>query len=108
MGNKSSGNNQPANIDVPAGINASFSKPFGPQVVLGANLGTESFTKLGGGNLTLAGGIAYNGTTTVERGTLTLVNNPFFYGGNVQVGSNNGRVGKLQIGAHHLLYHRAG
>src|SRR5205814_543263 len=87
----------------PAGINASFSKPFGPLSTFGANLGTESFMKFGGGNLVLAGGISYNGTTTVERGTLTLVNNPFFYGGNVQVGSNNGGVGTLKLGANNFF-----
>jgi autotransporter-associated beta strand protein len=103
IGTDTNGNNQTANVEVPTGISATFSKAFGPSSTFGANLGTEGFTKYGGGNLILAGGIAYNGTTTVERGTLTLMNNPYFYGGNVQVGSNNGGVGTLKLGANNFF-----
>jgi autotransporter-associated beta strand protein len=103
IGNESSGNNQTANVDVPTGIATSFSKVFSTSPVFGANLGTESFTKFGGGSLVLAGGVGYNGTTIIERGTLGIGANPMFYGGNVQVGSNNGGVGTLKLVANNVF-----
>jgi autotransporter-associated beta strand protein len=103
IGTEASNNSQTANIDVPTGIDATFSKSFGTLPVLGANLGTEGFTKTGGGSLVLAAGPGYNGTTTIERGTLSFASNPNNYGANIQVGSNIGGVGTLKLVANDVF-----
>jgi autotransporter-associated beta strand protein len=103
IGAEASNNSQAAIVDVPAGIDATFSKSFGTLPILGANLGAEGFTKTGGGSLILAAGPGYNGTTTIERGTLSFASNPNNNGGNIQVGSNNGGVGTLKLVANDVF-----
>ncbi|MHA3773695.1 autotransporter-associated beta strand repeat-containing protein [Verrucomicrobiota bacterium sgz303538] len=115
FGTDASANSQTANVDVVSGVNLSFSKTFGPAATLGSNLGQQNFTKWGGGSLTLANGInlgtssgtnnvaTNSGTLTIERGTLSILSNPTNFNGLIQVGSNNGGVGTLKLGANNVF-----
>ncbi|HZJ16064.1 MAG TPA: autotransporter-associated beta strand repeat-containing protein, partial [Chthoniobacteraceae bacterium] len=115
IGNETSNNVQTANVDVARGVNVTFSKTFGIATPVGANQGQQSFTKWGAGALTLANGVnltnsngsntlaTNSGTLTVERGTLALLNNPTNFNGLIQVGSNNGGVGTLKLGANNVF-----
>jgi len=118
IGTDASGVNSTANVDVVGGINLTFSQTFGQLATLGSNLGNgtaQSFTKWGAGSLTLANGITLgrsdgsntlasnSGTLTVERGTLTLMSNPTNFNGLIQVGSNNGGIGTLKLGANNVF-----
>ena len=61
---------------------------------------------LNGLNLTVAAGAATptnTGLFVIERGTAVLASNPTFYAGNIQIGSNNGGVGTLKLGANNVF-----
>ena len=100
---------QTANVDVIGGVSTTFSKTFGILPALGSNQGQSSFTKFGGGSLTLANGInlpttngsntvaTNSGTLIIERGTLSIGANPTNFVGNIQVGSNAGGVATLKL-----------
>jgi fibronectin-binding autotransporter adhesin len=115
IGNESSNNVQTANIDVVAGVNLALSKTFGALAPVGSNYGQETLTKFGAGTLTLMNGVnlmntngsnnlaSNSGTLTIERGTLTMLSNPTNFNGLIQVGSNNGGVGTLKLGANNVF-----
>lgn len=67
-----------------------------------ANTFTGSFTKAGAGNLTLTGLNNYQGTTTVNQGTLTLANgsdNSLAFGKPLVVNFHSTNIGTLDLGA---------
>ena len=102
-----------ANIDVVSGVNLALSKTLGAQPAFGSNQGQAALTKYGAGTLTLNNGLnlaitggagsTNTGLFTIERGTASIVSNPTFYAGNIQVGSNNGGVGTLKLGANNVF-----
>jgi len=67
-----------------------------------ANTFTGAFTKTGAGNLTLTGLNNYQGTTTVNQGTLTLANgsdNSLAFGKPLVVNFHSTNIGTLDLGA---------
>ncbi len=104
-----------AHIEVVNGVNLNLSKAFGNQPTFGTNTGlaTMNLVKYGAGTLTLSGGLnlaftnggnqTNNGNVIIERGTLSLVTNPTVWAGTLQIGSNNGGVGTLKLGANNVF-----
>lgn len=102
-----------ANIDVVGGVTTTFSQTLGQMPFYGSNQTQASLTKWGAGTLILANGLTLgssggtassnSGTLIVERGTLSILANPTNYNGNIQIGSNNGGVGTLKLGANNVF-----
>lgn len=113
LGIDSNGASSTANIDVVGGVNLTLSKILGQAPTYGSNESQVTLTKWGAGNLVLAGGLnltassatsaTNSGTLIIERGTLSLLSNPTNYNGLVEIGSNNGGVGTLKLGANNVF-----